>query len=148
MKKKISILFYCLLSLGVYAQKDKRCKYYYRLDIIPNIDIHLDLGTENSVQPVKDTICKIYLNDCKGEITVKVFFNDTIQVVLGQYVNTGIMDSSISKGYNPVTEEWILDTYIYYIPLRHGKWKYWNINGELIREEYWEKGTLLREEEY
>lgn len=32
--------------------------------------------------------------------------------------------------------------------IKEGEWKYWNSSGELIRIEYWENGTLLREEKY
>lgn len=31
---------------------------------------------------------------------------------------------------------------------KEGKWEYWNKEGELIKKEYWEKGELIKEEEF
>ncbi len=115
----------------------------YLLYASNNLDSSVITGysTEES-KPIK-----VFDRNSRG--TLKFILYDTVRKVFikGQYFETPLVKSNMSKIIRhgkrvttsrdqPTTEKY------YYRPVRHGRWYYYNNNGEVIKVEKYNKGKL------
>jgi len=87
----------------------------------------------------------VFLSSCKGGMSF-IGYQDEMKEVSGFYKEAEYLTYStinIEEADGPKVEKWN-----YYKPQKDGEWKYWNKEGELIKEEIWDKGVLKETKEY
>lgn len=95
--------------------------------------------TVKYVQPVGSK--KIFKIDIKDTVVIKYEGTQTYDSIkqINQYC---FVDTITGEGYSETNE--LLFYSPYYQKQKFGKWKYYDDTGKLIKEEYYEKGKLIR----
>lgn len=115
---------------------------------IKEYDLYLypDKGCKRMYEIKKgDTLVfNINLNNCKGELHLKLFNNKNHLIEEGNYVTSLALLSAYKigrvSGRNKMYDEIMVQKY--YQPLRHGKWSFYQ---RIKNQEIYNKGILLHE---
>lgn len=149
MNKKFIILLIILLPVYASCQNKADCK--------ENICIN-ELGICSVFEMSEDTVVhkntenayyRVFLKSCKGTLYVdKKLYQGNQLVFSGSYIETGELKTSkgIELSIVDGSEKEVIRQY--YEPVKDGIWRYWNKDGQLIKEETYQKGKLLSKCEY
>lgn len=99
------------------------------------------------IDTLKNEIVKYELQDNRGKmIFTEYFINGKIKSS-GYYIGADELTKKMAVQENPNKPmEYISSEIEYYIPLKDGKWVYFNEQGLITRSEIWEKGKMLSKE--
>jgi hypothetical protein len=89
-----------------------------------------------------DKVAKITLNDCMGNMHLKVY-NGKILLIEGGYVNATDTSSIESIGTNVVTGEEKSEIRKVFKPRKDGSWLFYDETGKLLHEDIYKEGILV-----
>lgn len=120
--------------------------FYDNCNIMANKSIKkekLIIGKTRRFKVYMDTICEIKLLNCKGRAAITMFAGRNKYCEAFYSSATGLNYKGIQV-YNKMKKGIIDYSYAIMQPFRDSVWNYYNEEGNLIREEYWKKGVLIK----
>lgn len=153
--KYIFILVFLIFSSEVYSQNNE-CQVSLRIDIIDNdCDMNYYVDSKNTGF---DTIYRwnnrektsmktiIELLDCRGKLNFIQYYEFTGKLrVEGKYINCIDTLKTLIGMVSPIEPyRTYYEVFRYFQPLRDGHWIFYNEDRSISREEFYDKGTLMK----
>jgi hypothetical protein len=138
-------LIHCANALKAQT-KGELCRVPIFIDAIKSGIPYLELSSDTVViRESKDSFLRIFLKSCKGAMYLERFLSsNNSRVFTGAYVDAVKLDTVHGWAVDPMTGNRSPRTSTRYRPLRTGVWRYYNDKGQLLKEEEYINGELVK----
>jgi len=141
------ILLCCANTLKA-QPKVKLCKTSIFIDATDSVFPYLEESSDTiTIRESEVYYLRMLLKSCKGAMYLeRHLLSSGITVFSGNYMDAVKLDTVQAWAVDPMTGNRSPRTATHYKPLRIGIWRYYNEQGELMKEEKYENGSLIATE--
>jgi len=136
----ISVICLCLFIDSAFAQS-KKCNLPILIDEYGIYKNFTKLNVKIKEDITEDSYMEVVLYDCMGAMQLKGYKNNLV-VVEGNYINSLDTLKACLKVLDPIELKESIIIQKYFQPLKNGTWKYYDLQGKLIKQEEWQNGIL------
>jgi len=136
------LIFVTLIICFTYSscKSQEKCSAPIYFDAV---DLKLNFNKSNDSTIIKgDSVWQILIYNCYGKSKIVCKSKDK-KVFSGTYLGDSSIKIDSLITYDIFSQKEVVTVSYFYRPKRNGKWKYWNIEGDLVRVELYDKGRLV-----